>query len=78
MGLKPLPPEAVYRRCAGEALAFATSADVEPWEGLLGQDRALEALSFGATIPHDGYNIFVLAETDARAGTAGANRTWRL
>ena len=35
------------------------STDLEPIDGLLGQERALEAVSFGLDIPSAGYNIFV-------------------
>ncbi len=35
------------------------SSDLTPIDGLLGQERALEAVSFGLDIPSAGYNIFV-------------------
>lgn len=67
MAQKPLDPAALYRAVAPDALAFATTRDLDPLDGPLGQERALEAIAFGARMPHPGYNIFVLAPPNARA-----------
>ncbi|UCG72978.1 MAG: AAA family ATPase [Chromatiales bacterium] len=55
-----LPAEAVVHRCDPAALGFATTADVEADVTLVGQERALSALEFGARIPHEGFNLYVL------------------
>ncbi|MEJ1996486.1 MAG: ATP-binding protein [Limibacillus sp.] len=59
--------EALCRRCRPEDFSFKTTAELEPLEIPLGQERALEAIRFGAAIKHPGYNIFVY-------GPAGAGR----
>ena len=62
-----LPAEALCRRCRPEDFSFETTAELEPLEMPPGQERALEAIRFGAAIKHPGYNIFVY-------GPAGAGR----
>ena len=61
----PLPVDALCRHCRTEDFKFKTTADLEVLEIPPGQDRALEAIRFGAAIKHPGYNIFV----HGRAGT---------
>ena len=50
----------LYRHCDPQQLSFATTEELQSLGEHLGQDRAVEALSFGLQIPHDGYNIFLL------------------
>src|SRR5581483_1669552 len=40
-------------------LGFETTAELKPLDKIVGQDRALRAMSFGLTVRHRGYNIFV-------------------
>jgi len=47
-------------RCDPASLGFSTTADIEPAEVLIGQDRALGALRFGTAIRRRGYNLFVI------------------
>jgi lon-related putative ATP-dependent protease len=55
---KPLPPEALCRRC--KALPFETTAELDDVSGPLGQERAMEALEFGTGLRAPGYHIFAL------------------
>ena len=55
----PLPADALCRRCSAERFDFETTADLSPLDDPPGQERALEAIRFGAAIKHPGYNIFV-------------------
>src|SRR5437868_11643221 len=65
-----LAPSRLRRVCDPKALAFTTTADLKPFDGLVGQDRALEALDLGARIDKPGFNVFVLGERGtARHGT---------
>ena len=48
------------RTVDADALKFATTDDLEPVHGLIGQERALKALRFGAGMRSHDYNIFVL------------------
>ncbi len=57
-----LSAAAVIQRCEPEALGFATTAEVKADVTLVGQERALSALEFGARIPHEGFNLYVLGD----------------
>jgi predicted ATP-dependent protease len=63
----PLPVDRLRRRCDPSRFAFETTEELEPLGGFLGQDRAVEALSFGTAIDRPGFNLFVL-------GTPGTGR----
>jgi lon-related putative ATP-dependent protease len=58
MAPKPLPPEALCRRCT--YLSFETTAELADVEVPLGQERATEALEFGTGLRGPGYHIFAL------------------
>lgn len=55
----PLPAEALRRRCDPAALGFADTSELEPPAGLVGQERALEALSLAVEMRARGWNVFV-------------------
>ena len=59
MAPRPLSKNALYTRCRTSELPFRTTADLTPHVGVLGQERAVEALHFGTRIKRDGYNLFV-------------------
>jgi lon-related putative ATP-dependent protease len=61
----------LYRHCDEKALGFETTVELEDMEHLVGQDRAVEAIHLGASITHQGYNLFVL-------GREGTGRHWLL
>lgn len=46
-----LSPEALTRPCNPRQFAFATTDELEPFRGVLGQERAVEALQFGVAMP---------------------------
>ncbi len=54
-----LPPEKLRWRCDPARIPYDTTAQAEPIEGPVGQDRALRALRMGAELAAPGYNIFV-------------------
>ncbi len=58
--MKPLKVEQLYRYCDPARFSFETTAELEDLEGLLGQDRAEDALHFSLGIRQHGYNLFVL------------------
>jgi lon-related putative ATP-dependent protease len=61
MGLvEPLDPAALCRRCDPSQFAFETTAELEDLTGILGQERAVEAVQFGISIQREGYNLFAL------------------
>ena len=57
-----LAPEALARPFTAEQFRFASTEDIEPFRGVLGQERAVEALQFGVAMPRPGYNVFVMGE----------------
>jgi hypothetical protein len=60
MAIKPLRANQVSRRCDPKSFRFNTTSDLPDLEAVLGQPRAVEALSFGIGIEQKGYNLFVL------------------
>jgi predicted ATP-dependent protease len=65
-----LSPAKLRRTCDPKQFKFKTTADLAPFDGLIGQSRALEALDLGARIDKPGFNLFVLGERGtARHGT---------
>jgi lon-related putative ATP-dependent protease len=61
-----LEADQVFQACNLENLKFETTADLEPIKDLseaLGQPRAVESLSFGTGMEHQGYNVFVLGQS---------------
>jgi predicted ATP-dependent protease len=66
-GHAELPAERLRWRCDPARLPFETTAEMEPCEGFVGQERALRALKMGVELPAQGYNVFV-------CGLAGTSR----
>jgi len=63
-----LSAEQVRKRNDPSVFKCNSTEELEPIEGIIGQDRALSALKFGLNIPKLGFNIFV-------SGPAGTGRT---
>jgi len=57
-----LAPEALTRPFDSSQFSFATTEELEPFLGVLGQERAVEALQFGVAMPRHGYNVYVMGE----------------
>ena len=55
-----LPAERLYRRCDPARLSFATTAELAPLDGLVGQARAFEAIGVASKIDKKGFNLFVI------------------
>jgi len=55
-----LPAAQLRRACDVASLAFATTADLQPIDGPVGQARAVEAVGVGAKIDKTGFNLFVI------------------
>jgi ATP-dependent Lon protease len=62
-----LPPDKLSWRCDPARIPYATTAEAEPIEGLIGQERAQRALKLGVELDARGYNMFV-------CGLAGTSR----
>ena len=60
--IKALGARALYQSCDLKQFDFATTAELEPLDHPLGQDRALEAIEFGIDIEQPGFNLFVIGD----------------
>ena len=58
--LKPLTPEALYRRSNSQNFSFNTTADLDGLTEFVGHLRALQAVQFGIGIRRRGFNLFLL------------------
>ncbi len=56
---KELKPEDLRWTCDPDALEFDSTVDIEPIEGILGQERALKAIKLGVDLRSPGYNIYI-------------------
>ncbi|HAF70861.1 MAG: ATP-dependent protease [Acetothermia bacterium 64_32] len=61
---RALKPDELRRHCDPGRFRFSTTDELEPLEGIIGQERALEALRVGLKIkdPRNRYNVFVTGE----------------
>lgn len=55
----PLPATRLRWRCTASDLPFADTTEVEPIDGVVGQEDAVEALRFGLEIDAPGQHVFV-------------------
>ena len=55
-----LPPALLYRRCDPAELPFELCSELEEAPGLIGQERAVEALDFAVRMRRKGYNVYAL------------------
>ena len=65
--IEPLQADKLAHRCDPASLRFATTAELAEFEGVVGQDRAQEAIEFALGIERDEFNLFVM-------GPAGSGR----
>jgi lon-related putative ATP-dependent protease len=68
--VRSLAPEQLYRYADLSSLSFQSTADLEPAEELVGQQRALDALAFGTRVSTPGFNLFVIGPSGMRAQRA--------
>ncbi len=54
-----LKPEDLRWKCDPNIFKFESTQNLEPIEGILGQERALKAIRLGVEIKSPGYNIFI-------------------
>src|SRR5713226_7815873 len=69
-GRAQLMPEQLRRRCGPAGFAFETTAELDPYPSLLGQERAAEALSFGLAMRERSFNVFVAGPEGTGKATA--------
>jgi ATP-dependent Lon protease len=64
---KELKPEELRWKCDPEIFEFTSTSDIQPIQGILGQERALKALRLGVELKGPGYNIYM-------AGLSGSGK----
>ncbi len=64
---KELKPEELRWKCNPNIFSFESTDDVDPIEGILGQERALKAIRMGVDLRAPGYNIYI-------AGLSGSGK----
>ena len=62
-----LKPEDLRWYCDPEIFEFDSTSELEPMEGIIGQERALKAIRLGVDLRAPGYNIFI-------AGLSGSGK----
>lgn len=68
--LQPLATGTLRRTIDAKALGFATTAELEDYEGLIGQDRATGAIRLASRMEHADFNLFVLGDDGMGRHTA--------
>lgn len=58
-----LDPEEIFKKCNPEIFELKTTEEIAPLEGIIGQERAVQAMDFGLKIKRHGYNIFMTGHT---------------
>jgi hypothetical protein len=62
---RALSIDRLYRKTDPSSLQFTTTAELEPIDGLVGQERALEAIRFGTGVDKAGFNLFIIGPNGA-------------
>lgn len=65
-----LPPEKLYRKCDPREFSFTTTEELDGPLEIIGQERALDAISFSMGMLHDGFNLFALGPNGTGKQTA--------
>lgn len=60
MNIRSITPQEAYQHCNTDDFLFETTSEVEETTHYIGQDRALEAIEFGISMRHRGFNLFVI------------------
>ena len=64
--VRPLIAEQLHRPTDLSNLAFSTTAELLPIDGLIGQTHAVDAIRFGTRVGSIGFNLFVIGANGAR------------
>ena len=65
-----VPAEQVCWHCNTAEFSFECTDELVPPQGLIGQDRALQAIQFGLEVEKKGYNLFVTGLTGTGKASA--------
>ena len=67
---KPLDKNALYKHFDISLFSFSNTGEIDPLDEIIGQHRALEAISFSTGIKKEGYNLFAMGPTGSGKHTA--------
>jgi lon-related putative ATP-dependent protease len=67
---EPLPPDLLRAVCDPDQFDFQTTAELQPVEAVIGQDRAIEAIRFGVAMRRPGFNVFAFGPPGTGKRTA--------
>ncbi|QSQ08792.1 Lon protease [Koleobacter methoxysyntrophicus] len=65
---REIPADELKQVCPPELFNFKTTEEIQPLQGIIGQERAVKAMEFGLNINNKGYNIYI-------AGQSGTGKT---
>ncbi|MEH6348236.1 MAG: ATP-binding protein [Bermanella sp.] len=60
---QPLKSEQLSIQIPPNSLSFETSSELTPYNGVLGQDRAITAIQFGVAMDRPGYNVYAMGDS---------------
>ena len=60
---QPLKSEQLSIQIPSNSLSFETSSELTPYNGVLGQDRAITAIQFGVAMDRPGYNVYAMGDS---------------
>ena len=66
--IKELDYTHLKNSCSPSDFDFQSTAELIPWEGIIGQERAVKAFDFGLAVKMKGYNIYM-------SGASGTGKT---
>jgi len=66
--VKELSYTQLKKECNPNVFSFKTTKEIEPYNGIIGQERGIKALEFGVNIDVKGYNIYI-------EGSSGIGKT---
>ncbi|MBR2593441.1 MAG: AAA family ATPase [Firmicutes bacterium] len=64
--------------CDESLLGFKTTADIEAYDGIIGQDRGIKAFNFGLKAKFTGYNIYMSGPSGTGRTTYAKSRTQKI
>ena len=60
---QPLTTDQLSIQIPSDSLNFETSSELTPYNGVLGQDRAITAIQFGVAMDRPGYNVYAMGDS---------------
>ena len=77
-GFKSLSYQKLRNKCDPKFFKFKDTSEIEPLQGIIGQERAVKAMEFGLKINIRGYNIYMSGMTGTGKTSYAQNYIKRL